>query len=71
MTKLAENNPQGTAKSNIELNLKVDVSGMKSACEKAAISLKEFGKAVEELQNSEIKIREVTPKKWWLFWRRS
>lgn len=59
------------AKANIELNLKVDVSAMKSACEKAAIALKEFGKAVEELQKSEIKIREVKPKKWWQFWRRS
>ena len=59
------------AKANIELNLKVDVSGMKSACAKAAIALKEFGKAVDELQNSEIKIREVKPKKWWQFWKRS
>jgi hypothetical protein len=59
------------AKANIELNLKVDVSGMKSACEKAAIALKEFGKAVDELQNSEIKIRETKPKKWWQFWKRS
>lgn len=59
------------AKANIELNLKVDVSAMKSACEKATIALKEFGKAVGELQNSEIKIIEVKPKKWWQFWTRS
>lgn len=58
-------------KANIELNFKVDMSGMKSACEKASIALKEFAKAVEEIQNQEIKIREIKPKKWWQFWRRS
>ena len=57
------------AKANIELNLKVDVSAMKSACKKAALALKEFSKAVEEIKNSEIKIREAKPKKWWQVWK--
>ena len=51
------------AKLNTELIFKVDASAVKSACEKVAIALKDVQNALEELQNSEIKIHEVKSKK--------
>ena len=59
------------AKESVELNLKLDASEMIAGCEKASIAMKQLAKAVEEMQHSKIKIREVKPKKWWQFWMRS
>jgi hypothetical protein len=55
--------------SKIEITIEADTKEFSKAVEKCKDAFIELGKALQELQNKKIKIKEVKPAKWWQFWR--
>ena len=55
----------------IDFKMTIDSSEMQRAVEKASKALKEFGSAIAEMENAEIKVNtKDNPKnKWWQFGR--